>query len=343
MDKRIFISYSSKDVKIADKIVSFIESNGYLCWIAPRNIEPGHDYTDCINSAIKNCCGVVLVFSEQSLSSQFVKKELGLAVHFNKSIIPYKIADFKVDDGYFFLLNNVQWIEASGRVEAKFPELLSGIEASMIKSNNTSNTSSTATASTPTKTPTALANKKILIISACALVAIVLILVLLLKGKGNAGDEIVTDSIPVPVPVTDTVATKDSVASSVTTPVEIPATEKKTKKEKNEQKENKTKIEQKSDKDQTQTTQQPKAEEQNQQPQTQQTTSPKNVVTDNEDEDEEPVHKGPSPYDTKLRNAKVLYNSGKYREALFLFQELKKDNPNGASLDHYINECKKKL
>ncbi len=45
----IFISYSSKDKKIAFALCHFLEKNGLHCWIAPRNIRVGKDYAESNN------------------------------------------------------------------------------------------------------------------------------------------------------------------------------------------------------------------------------------------------------------------------------------------------------
>ena len=59
----IFISYSSKDQKIADAIVNILETRRIKCWIAYRDAEIGDDYAGSIVRAIKNCKACVLVFS----------------------------------------------------------------------------------------------------------------------------------------------------------------------------------------------------------------------------------------------------------------------------------------
>ncbi|MCR4992528.1 MAG: toll/interleukin-1 receptor domain-containing protein [Lachnospiraceae bacterium] len=40
----VFISHSSKDKEIADKVVKFFEDKGLSCWIAPRDIVPGTEW-----------------------------------------------------------------------------------------------------------------------------------------------------------------------------------------------------------------------------------------------------------------------------------------------------------
>lgn len=41
----VFISYSSKDKPVADATVAVLEANGIRCWIAPRDIRPGADWS----------------------------------------------------------------------------------------------------------------------------------------------------------------------------------------------------------------------------------------------------------------------------------------------------------
>jgi hypothetical protein len=40
----VFISYSSKDVTLANDVCLFLENTGLRCWIGPRNIVLGHVY-----------------------------------------------------------------------------------------------------------------------------------------------------------------------------------------------------------------------------------------------------------------------------------------------------------
>lgn len=40
----VFISYSSKDKKVADAIVADMEQHNIRCWYAPRDIRPGDEW-----------------------------------------------------------------------------------------------------------------------------------------------------------------------------------------------------------------------------------------------------------------------------------------------------------
>lgn len=132
MQERIFVSYSTNDAPLANKVVEYLESNGRRCWIAPRDIASGLDYSDVITNALKECSVVVLVFSRHSAASQFVKKEITLAVSFNKRILPLRISQVDISGGWHFLLNNVQWIEATSSPEKQFPHLLAGLNQEVI-------------------------------------------------------------------------------------------------------------------------------------------------------------------------------------------------------------------
>jgi hypothetical protein len=82
----IFISHSSKDKSIADAICNQLESAGIPCWIAPRDIEVGSDWTRGVMQGIAKCRVFVLVFTDHANDSEHVGREvanafsLGLAV-----------------------------------------------------------------------------------------------------------------------------------------------------------------------------------------------------------------------------------------------------------------------
>ena len=44
MNDYYFVSYSTKDSKVAHQMVEYLEEKGVKCWIAPENIAAGHDY-----------------------------------------------------------------------------------------------------------------------------------------------------------------------------------------------------------------------------------------------------------------------------------------------------------
>ena len=88
---KAFISYSSKDINEAEKICTYLESKGKVCWIAPRNIAVGKEYGEEIIRGIENSNVFVLVYSQHSNSSQHVLREVERAVSKKIPIITYAL------------------------------------------------------------------------------------------------------------------------------------------------------------------------------------------------------------------------------------------------------------
>lgn len=132
MKREVFISYSSKELKIAEDVCNYLEQKGTGCWIAPRNILPGAEYGEAIIDAIANSKVIVLIFSENSNSSQHVLREVERAVSKNVPIIAYKIdAATPSKSMEYFLLTN-QWIDATTKGN-HLSELHSSVQAIILR------------------------------------------------------------------------------------------------------------------------------------------------------------------------------------------------------------------
>ncbi|GHV96265.1 hypothetical protein AGMMS50293_25850 [Spirochaetia bacterium] len=107
-----FISYSSKDKKIADAIINYLESDKIRCWIAYRDADAGESYAASIIKAIKESSICILVFSENSNSSKHVLKEIDAACKYEKIIVPFRITDVKLDDAMEYYLSSTHWLDA---------------------------------------------------------------------------------------------------------------------------------------------------------------------------------------------------------------------------------------
>lgn len=105
---QVFVSYSSKEITEAFEIVERLEACGIPCWIAPRNIRIGSNYTEDIPGAIRDCSFFILVHSKKAQKSKWVKKELTRAVNHNKRVFPLSLEDFSANDTFDFLLEDIQ-------------------------------------------------------------------------------------------------------------------------------------------------------------------------------------------------------------------------------------------
>lgn len=123
----IFISYSSHDYDTAYTIRKVLENNSIECWMAPESIPMGSDYACEIPDAIEKCAIFLLVLSNRAQESNWVPKELDLAITYNKIIIPFQIDDEMLTKPFNFRLTNVQRIEAFHNLEFAYEQLLGRI------------------------------------------------------------------------------------------------------------------------------------------------------------------------------------------------------------------------
>lgn len=125
----VFISYSSMDYKNASLIRSVLEENDIICWMAPESIPMGGDYSNEIPEAIEACDAFLLVLSYQSQLSNWVPKELDLAITHNKPIIPFQIDNAMITKSFNFRLTNIQRIEAFQNMDSSYKKLIDRIKS----------------------------------------------------------------------------------------------------------------------------------------------------------------------------------------------------------------------
>lgn len=125
-----FISYSSNEYSNARAVRDFLERNGVTCWMAPESIPAGADYAGVIPKAIAECRAFVLILSPSSQDSVWVRKELDVAIGKERTIIPFVITNFKLNDTYDFLLSDAQWCYAYSDRDKALQKLLDGVKTS---------------------------------------------------------------------------------------------------------------------------------------------------------------------------------------------------------------------
>jgi len=100
----VFISYSTRETGKAEAVRNILEKNGIVCWMAPRDIPAGSNYTEEIPAAIRGCQVFLLILSQNAQKSTWVPRELETAVNCGKVIIPFMVEDFQLNDEFNFLL-----------------------------------------------------------------------------------------------------------------------------------------------------------------------------------------------------------------------------------------------
>ena len=112
MQKRVFVSYSSKDQAAADTIRAALEAAGIGCWIAPRDLMAGTQWGAGIVEAITACEAMLVVFSAAANDSPQIVRELELAVSNRRALIPIRIEDVAPTQDMQFFLGVSHWFNA---------------------------------------------------------------------------------------------------------------------------------------------------------------------------------------------------------------------------------------
>ena len=72
----LFISYATQDQAFAEQLHSDLQAHGVRCWFAPRDVKSGRKLHEQIDEAIRLHDKLLLILSEQSMSSEWVKTEI---------------------------------------------------------------------------------------------------------------------------------------------------------------------------------------------------------------------------------------------------------------------------
>lgn len=130
----VFISYSSKDQKIAEGICGYLESYGYRCFVAYRDIPPGVVWAGAIADAVDESQIMVVVFSKDFNLSPQTDREIELAAEDNIPILTYRISEDKFTGAKKYYLKNLNWIDAFPNPENFFGSLMDSV-CKLVKNN----------------------------------------------------------------------------------------------------------------------------------------------------------------------------------------------------------------
>jgi hypothetical protein len=107
----IFISYSSRDQKVAETICDALQSRGHTCWISCRDIGPGENFQESIVKAIRAAKLMLLVFTSNANNSNEIKKEIVLAGRYHLTVVPVRVEDVVPNDALAYEFATRQWID----------------------------------------------------------------------------------------------------------------------------------------------------------------------------------------------------------------------------------------
>jgi uncharacterized protein YjbI with pentapeptide repeats len=147
----VFISYSTSDQQFADRLHADLQNHGVRCWFAPHDITGGKKIYEQIDEAIRVYDRLLLILSDSSMTSQWVKTEIanaldkeqrnGRRVLFPLSLVPFDrvrewknfIADIGIDAAReireYYIPDFTGWDTDHTRYNEAFDKLLKGLKA----------------------------------------------------------------------------------------------------------------------------------------------------------------------------------------------------------------------
>ena len=137
----VFISFSSKDQKVAEGVCGYLEGNGIRCFVSYRDIPKGTIWADEIFNAISRSKSMIAVFSKNFNDSEHTKREISLASEAGIPILPFRIRPDQPTGGIGFYLSNLNWIDAFPEPDKYFGKLLNDVKQIISSDEETANIS----------------------------------------------------------------------------------------------------------------------------------------------------------------------------------------------------------
>lgn len=115
----VFISYSREDTNVVAEFIHRFEEEGLRVWVDLDGVESGDAFKRVIVKAIRNSSIVIFFSSASSNASEWTPKEIGVAIHFGKKVIPVKLDHTKYNDEIAFDLLGLDYIDYTNSANQK--------------------------------------------------------------------------------------------------------------------------------------------------------------------------------------------------------------------------------
>lgn len=100
-----FISYSSRDEAIAQRLHADLQAHNVRCWFAPHDMRIGDSLIDRIDQAIRSHEKLLLILSESSVASAWVEAEVKTALMRERSEDRVVLFPVRIDDAVLHATN----------------------------------------------------------------------------------------------------------------------------------------------------------------------------------------------------------------------------------------------
>ena len=99
--KEVFLSHSSINIAVAECVAETLRNHGIPIWYSPTNIMTAQQWQDEIGKALRRCDWFMVLLSNDSVKSKWVKLELQYALNhsqYDNHIIPVTIEHCDFED-----------------------------------------------------------------------------------------------------------------------------------------------------------------------------------------------------------------------------------------------------
>lgn len=119
MEYDVFISYSRKDFDEVSALLETIrkEVPGLSVWFDLNGIESGDDFEDKIISAIDDSSYILFALSDNSLESEWTKKEVMYAKNTGKRVVPVLLKGAQLKKWFLFKFGTVDCIDSTSSIQ----------------------------------------------------------------------------------------------------------------------------------------------------------------------------------------------------------------------------------
>ncbi len=120
IDIEVFISYSYHDTVLIQPLIETLVAKDYSVWEPQKTLNTGNNFVDSVQKKIIRCSYkgfFLLVITQNSVKSNYVKKELDFALSHNALIIPLIIGNPIIPDETANILAKIQQIHIGSNKE----------------------------------------------------------------------------------------------------------------------------------------------------------------------------------------------------------------------------------
>jgi hypothetical protein len=113
MDFKIFVSYSTKDLKQVELLKEQLANTPVQLFIAENSVAPGESLSGKIQYAISTCDLFLLIWSKNAKKSDWVSQELGQAIALRKPVLPLVLDQERPPTGF---VSDIKYIQMHNNV-----------------------------------------------------------------------------------------------------------------------------------------------------------------------------------------------------------------------------------